>query len=78
MQPQVVRDTNANLLRSIPVERKMGEVVTRTFTNIECVPVQTKSFEEIEILLRDNTGNYMPFERGKVLATLQFRQQNSP
>ena len=42
------------------------------------VPVQTKSFDKIEILLRSDTGLPIPFERGKVLATLHFRQQIQP
>ena len=54
----------------------MGDIVTKTFTNIQYVPVQTKSFEDIEILLRDDTGHPVPFERGKVLVTLHFRQQS--
>ena len=78
VQPQVVGDTNAKLLRSVPVQGKMGDVVTKTFTNIQYVPVQTKSFEDIEIILRDDTGNPVPFERGKVLVTLHFKQQSSP
>ena len=78
VQPQVVGDTNAKLLRSVPVQGKIGEVVTKTFTNIQYVPVQTKSFEDIEIILRDEAGNSVPFEREKVLVTLHFKQQNSP
>jgi hypothetical protein len=77
-EPQIVGDTNAKLIRSVPVEGKMGDVVTKTFTNIQYVPVQTKSFEDIEILLREDAGNPVPFERGKVLVTLHFRQKSSP
>ena len=77
VQPQVVGDTSAQLLRGIPVEGKLGETVTKTFTNVQYVPVQKKSFEDIEILLRDDTGNVMSFERGKAIATLHFRQENS-
>ena len=76
--PQVVGDSNVKLLRTVPIEGKMGEVVTRMYNNMQYVPVQRKSFENIEILLRDDAGNVLPFERGKVLATLHFRQQNSP
>ena len=75
VQPQVVGDTNVKLLRTVPIEGKMGDVVTRTYNNMQYIPVQRKSFEDIEILLR--SGLPMPFERGKVLATLHFRQQNS-
>ena len=72
IQPQIVGDTSAQLLRSIPVEGKYGDM--KTFTNIQYVPVQTKSFGDVKILLRNDTGDPMPFERGKVIMTLHFRQ----
>ena len=76
VQPQIVGNTSVRLLRTIPVSLKSGDVITKTFTNIQCVPVQTKSFEDIEILLRTDTGDPVPFERGKVIATLYFRKQS--
>ena len=74
VEPQVVGDTNAKLLRTIPVQRQIGDDVYVSFTNIMYVPVQTKSFEDIQILLRTDTGEPVPFERGKVVVTLQFRK----
>ncbi len=74
VEPQIVGDTNAQLLKTIPVEGKFGDVIAKTFTNIQYVPIQTKSFENIEILLRNNTGEPVPFERGKVVSALHFRQ----
>ena len=68
---------NVKLLRTVPIGGKMGDVVTRTYNNMQYIPVQRKSFENIEILLRSDTGLPMPFERRKVLVTLHFRQQNS-
>ena len=76
VQPQVVGDANVPLLRTVPIEGKMDDVVTRTYTNMQYIKFQRKSFEEVEILLRDDTGNPVPFERGKVLATLHFGQKN--
>ena len=78
VQPQVVGDANVLLLRAVPIEGKMGDVVTRTYTNMQYITVQRKYFEEVEILLRDDTDNPVSFERGKVLATLHFRQKNLP
>ena len=55
VEPQVVGDTSTQLLKSIPVEGKFGDVIAKTFTNIQYVPVQTKSFEDVEVLLRNDT-----------------------
>ena len=76
VQLQVVGNSMVPLLRTIPVTGNPGDVITKTFTNIQYVPVQTKSFEDIEILLRTDTGDPVPFERGKVIATLYFRKQS--
>ena len=76
VQPQIVGDTSVPLLRTIPVGEKSGALITKTFTNIQYVPVQKKSFEDVEILLRSDTGDAVPFERGKVIATLYFRKRS--
>ena len=74
VKPQFVGDTYAQLLKSIPVERKFGDTIAKTYTNIQYVPVQTKSFEIVKILLRGDTGKPVPFKRGKVVITLHFRK----
>ena len=74
VEPQIVGDTSAKLLKSIPAQGKFGDVIAKTFTNIQYVPVQTKSFEAVEVLLRTDTGDPVPFERGKVVITLHFKQ----
>ena len=75
VQSQIVGNTSVPLLRTIAVSGKSGDVITKTFDNIQCVPVQTKSFENIDIPLKTDTGNPLPFERGKVIATLYLEQQ---
>ena len=85
VEPQVIGDTNAQLLKTIPVEGKFGDVIAGTFTNIQYVPIQRRSFENIEILLGNDTGDPVPFERGKVViihyiqtAQLFYLQMNNP
>ena len=76
VQPQIVGDKSAQLLKSIPAEGTFGDIITKTFTNIQYVPIQKKLFEDVEILLRSDTGDPVPFERGKVVTTLHFRQHS--
>ena len=76
VQPQIVGDTSAQLLKSIPAEGKFGDIIAKTFTNIQYVPIRTRSFEAVEVLLRNDTGDPVPFERGKVVITLHFRKHN--
>ena len=76
VEPQIVENTSAQLLKSIPAEGKFGDIIAKTFTNIQYVPIRTKSFEAVEILLRNDTGDPVPFERGKVVITLHLRQHS--
>ena len=74
VEAQMVGNVNAKLIKTIPVEGTHGDIIINTFTNIQYVPVETKSFEDVEILLRTDTGEPVPFERGKVVVTLHFRK----
>ena len=76
VEPQIVGDTSAQLLKSIPAEGKFGDIIAKTFTNMQYVPIRTKSFEAVEVLLRNDTGDPVPFERGKVVITLHFRKHS--
>ena len=63
VEPQIVGNINAKLLKTILVEGKHSDVITKTFTNIQYVPVQTKSFEDVKIFIRTDIGDPVPFER---------------
>ena len=43
------RKHKRHLLQTIPVSGKSGDLITKAFANIQYMPVQTKSFEDIEI-----------------------------
>ena len=76
VEPQIVGDTSAQLLKSIPAEGKFGDIIAETFTNIQYVPIRTKSCEAVEVLLRNDTGDPVKFERGKVVITLHLRKHS--
>ena len=74
VEPQVVGNVSAQLLRSIPVQGKFGDIISETFVNIQYAPILRKSFEDVAILLRGDTGDPVPFEHGKVVVTLHFQK----
>jgi hypothetical protein len=73
---QMVGNVNAKLIKTVPVEGTHGDIIKKAFTNIQYVhvPVETKSFEDVEIILRTDTGDPVPFECGKVVVTHHFRK----
>ena len=75
VEPRIVGDTTTSLLRIVPVNHDdRGKNVTRTYEKIFYCPVATKNFSSIEILIRDDTGQAVSFEFGKVTVTLHFRK----
>jgi hypothetical protein len=55
----------------------MGENVHRTFDPPRYIPVQKKHFDSILVYIRTDTGEPVPFEGGKVVASLHFRRATS-
>ena len=74
VEPRVVGDVRAPLLRIIPSRGSYGDHVDQTFQHVEYLPCRKKDFSTIEIDIRDDTGEPVPFERGKLVVTLHFRQ----
>ena len=74
----IVGDTKAPLLRSISVSGKHGDIVRETFDKPMYVPIQKKHFESIEIDIRSDFGEPVPFVNGKSLMTLHFRMSKNP
>ena len=60
-------------LRIVPIKGKHGDVVSKSFDNIQYIPVLHKEFATIEIDIRDDTGRRVLFESGRVTVTLHFR-----
>ena len=75
LEHRVVGDSQVPLLRIVPVEGSHGELVTRIYENVHYVRLQRKTFQTIEINIRDRTGINVPFEAGTLNVTLHFRQR---
>lgn len=74
--PQIVGNTLSPLLKVVPVEGAHGENIMKEYITPQYVPVQTNLFNNIHISVRDDSGERVPFERGRVTLTLHFRRQS--
>ena len=73
-----VGDTKAPLLRIVDATGTNGESIHRMYESPRYIPVQKKNYDSIEIVIRDDIGNPIAFETGKLVVTLHFRQAKSP
>ena len=74
IQPQIVGDKTVPLLGIVPTEKTSGTCETiYEVENIHYIPIQTKSFQEIKVLLRSSTNESIPFEYGRATITLHLR-----
>ena len=72
-----VGDTKAPLLRTVDASGANGEIIHKTFEQLRYIPLQKKNFDCIEILIRDDLGQPVPFESGKLVVTLHLREAKS-
>ena len=63
------------LLRIVPIEGHGGQMITKTYQHIYYLPLLQKHFSTIEIDIKKDTGERVPFELGKLVVTLHFRKQ---
>ena len=68
-----VGDTESPLLRNVEIEGRFGEVIHHSYAMPNYVPLRKKSFDSIEIDIKDVFGNPVSFENGTVVVTLHFR-----
>lgn len=75
VEPQIVGDIQAPLLRIVKVKGNDGEVISSHYDRPHYMPVIRNNFQTIEIEIRLNSGSLVPFERGKVIVILHFRMR---
>jgi hypothetical protein len=74
IQPQIVGNTVAPLLKVIPLGGVFGEQISVSFPHLQYAKVLVKRFSTIEISIKGNSGDVLPFAFGTVHATLHFRR----
>lgn len=79
VQPQIVGDVMCPLLRIIsldPIKYVYGSNKMHVFSPPHYVPVLRREFDIIEIDIRSNTGENIPFEFGTSCVKLHFKRNN--
>ena len=74
-EAQVVGDYYVPLLRTVAIRGDNGDLIMKTFDQPHYVPVNTSKFDTIEMNIKDDQGENVAFESGKVLCKLHFRQR---
>ena len=74
VEPRVIGDKMAPLLRDVAVSGEDGDVTGRTFKNPHYVPLSRKSFDTVTIDIRNDIGESIPFEGGHLKVTLHFKK----
>lgn len=78
VDPQVVGDVLAPLLRIVKVTGSDGDVVSALYDRPHYLPLSRKNIETLEIVIRMHTGELTPFQFGRSYVTLHFRQKYLP
>ncbi len=76
-EPQIVGHTLAPLLQVVNVEGKYMEIINHSYVIPHYVPVLKKSFNTIEINIKNDTDEPVPFEFGKTIIKLHFRRSTA-
>jgi hypothetical protein len=76
VEPRLVGDSTARLLRVIPVKGKQGDMTSLDMRTVHYVDMSNGDFDNIEILICDDNGQVVPFVAGRVVVTLHLRAKN--
>lgn len=73
IEPQIVGNIFAPLLQVINVQGKYMEITNHSYITPHYIPVLKKSFNSIEINIKNDLDQPVPFEFGKTIVKLHFR-----
>ncbi len=73
-EPSLVGDARVPLLRIIPIKGSAGQMVAYQFEKPHYHHLACRQFQTVTTDIRDDTGQPVEFERGKVIVKLHFRR----
>ena len=71
-------DSSVPLLRVVHIRGKHGSYVSRAYENIMYQPMRRAEVQTVEIDIRDDTGESIPFNSGRVVVILHIRRSPTP
>jgi hypothetical protein len=74
VEPQIVGNSLTNLIRTVALTGKQGDFVTSIFQSPHYVKLQTRSFDTVNIAIKDDQGEDAKFNFGKVIVKLHLRR----
>ena len=77
VETQILGKSRVQLLQIVPIEGKYEDIVSKTFFAPHYIPVLKKTFESVEIAIKDDTDKLVPFEYGKCMLKLHFRKKRA-
>ena len=73
IEPVAIGNAKVPLLRIVPIQK--GPIVTTSYSKVFYYPVMRKIFGAVEINIKGDTGEIIPFVCGKSFVTLHFRKK---
>ena len=74
---QYYGDIVAPILQTVTVRRDHGTFISKHFERPHYIPLNKSNFDTIDINIRDEVGDLVAFEHGKVNITLHFRRSKT-
>ena len=75
VEPQIVGNVLAPLLRIVPVQERRKETnQVQTFDHVQYLPVSNNGTQTISTFIRHDDGRLVSFQSGKVIITLHFKK----
>lgn len=76
VEPIGVGDTSAQLLATVgvPSRTKFGHQIEERYESPFYIPLLSNSFQTVDISIRDDNGEIIPFKFGRVIITLHLKE----